>query len=168
MKSLLLGILVLSSVFAASIGTEVGYVDIGGVDYQNEKYVVSSNSLTIYLKSTKEFVPINYTLSLSPKNLEKLAKDFGVPLFNNALGFTIPEGSEQTFRIDVPEIVCGEYTASGEAYYTIDNGTLRKYENTLNIQVPCKSTKAKIVSKIVSLVPYSLLKGVAGIFGMKF
>ena len=166
MRALLAAVLLMANALAATIGTEVGYVDVSGVNFSEGTYVLVQRDISIRAISTRDFRPLNYTLDIRPRNLERLARDLGVPL-SGELGWDVPAGMEESLQVELPEIVCGNYRLSVDAYYSL-NGTVRHYSEQFPVRLPCGSAKATILSKLVSMVPYPLLKGVAGLLGFRF
>ncbi|MBR9689732.1 MAG: hypothetical protein GOV01_02470 [Candidatus Altiarchaeota archaeon] len=148
------------------IDHELGYISVTGISEKGDLFEVNDSTLYIKAKSLKEFTVHNYTVSLVPRNLERLAEDFGVPL-SGSIDWTVPKGYSASQSVELPDIVCGTYKVTGDLTYSI-NGTLQTYTDNLKFTAPCKSFKMRLVSGLVARLPYPILKMVAGWFGVQF
>lgn len=153
-----------ASDFSTLVETDVGYVQLSGVVITGQVYEIEGTSHTLKLQVTKEFTVKNYSVKVNPRNIERIATDLGIPL-SGAPDAPVPVGTyEESF--DLPEMVCGNYKVTGEAYYDV-NGTMTHFEDKLQLKVPCKSFKSRVVSGLVSILPYGLLKIIAGWAGLQ-
>ncbi|GEM_PF-2571556 len=161
----LVALLVMGAAFATSVrvlDTELGYVDVSGVKLAGEVYELETLSPVIKAVATREFVAENYSVRVNPRNIERLAIEMGFPLSGD-LGVVVHPGKvEQT--AELPEIACGNYRIDGEAYYTV-NGTLKRFQDTVHVRLPCRDLKSRIVFGLLSRLPYPVLRAIAGWFG---
>ncbi len=111
--------LMLSLVFAQDFLTirdnELFKIEITGVTEDKDVYELSETQYTINIESKKFFILDNYSISIKPKNLEKIAQEVGVPL-SKTFNVTIFPGSE-TRNIEIPDLICGNYQVSGILNY---------------------------------------------------
>lgn len=164
----LIALLVLSAAFAPDlttlVETDVGYVSLSGMKKTGQVFELNGTAHTLKLKVTKAFTVKNYSVKITPRNIERIATDMGIPL-SDAPNAEIPVGVyEQSF--DLPDMVCGNYKVTADAYYDV-NGTLTHFEDKLQMKVPCKSFKSRVISGLVSILPYGLLKIIAGWAGLQ-
>jgi len=157
--------LVFAQDFTTVIDNELFKIEMTGITEDKDVFEVSETNYIIKAESKKLFTLKNYSVSISPKNLEKLALEFDVPL-SDTINTTIYPGSG-TRDAEIPDLVCGNYKVNAIAYYEL-NGTLQKFEDELRIKIPCKSFKSKIIYGIISVLPYPILKGIMDFFKIKF
>jgi len=164
----ILAVVFMFSIVAAGtvLDTDLGYVDVNGLSVQGDHFVLNGSTLEITAASTANFVAKSYTVSVKPKNLERIAKDLGIPLSDN-FNYTIPEGQVYTQTIKLPDIVCGTYSIEGELKYLIE-GEEQSFSKTLKLSIPCKDFKGSLISGLVAKLPYPVLKFFAGLMGVRF
>jgi hypothetical protein len=146
------------------VDTEVGYAELSGVKVTGEVYEIEGRSHVVRVKATREFTMKNYSVKINPRNVERIATDMGIPLSGTSEALIPVATYEESFEL--PDMVCGNYKVTGEAYYDV-NGTVSRFEDQLILKVPCKSFKSRIISGLVSILPYGLLKIIAGWAGFQ-
>ena len=165
----LIVLLVLSTAFALDfvriLDTEVAYVELSGVKKTGEVFEIEGITHAGRIGTLKEFEAHNYSVKINPRNVERIAIDLGLPLSGD-IEETIPGDAFYEGTFELPDIVCGNYKVTSEAYYSV-NGTLNHFEDKLILKVPCKSFKSRIISGLVSILPYGLLKIIAGWAGLQ-
>ena len=159
----LIALLIMSAAFAPDlttlVETDVGYVQLSGMKKTGEVFEIEGTSHTLKLEVTKPFTVKNYSVKITPRNIERIATDMGVPL-SDAPNAELPAGTyEESFEI--PDVVCGNYKVTADAYYDV-NGTVSHFEDEVKLKVPCSSFKSRVISGLVSILPYGLLKMLAG------
>ncbi|MBR9681034.1 MAG: hypothetical protein GOU98_04405 [Candidatus Altiarchaeota archaeon] len=160
-------VFVLTLVFAENIiDTELGYVDVDGVVAEGEHFTLDGNTLKITAASTTDFTALSYSVSITPRNLERIAVDMGIPLSGD-LNVSILTGQVHTQTIELPDIVCGTYKVSGDLEY-VTSGVTQTLTDNLKLSIPCKNFKSSFVSGMVARLPYPILKFFAGLLGVRF
>jgi len=148
------------------IDTDLGYVEVNGFVEKEGFFELAAQEITVKIVSTREFILLNYSLSITPRNLERLALEYGVPLRSD-VDKLVPAGSMEEFTLELPDIVCGTYKATGDIYYLLGNSTQVMTDN-LHVKIPCKDFRSRLVYGLVSRLPYPILTGLMRILGIRF
>lgn len=152
--------------FTRILDTDLGYIEVTGIVEKEGFFELAAQEITVKIVSTREFTLLNYSLSIIPRNLERLALEYGVPLRND-VDKVVPAGSMEEFTLELPDLVCGTYKATGDVYYLLGNSTQVMTDN-LHIKIPCKDFKSRLIYGLVSRLPYPILRGLMRILGISF
>lgn len=161
-------LLVMSVAFAQVrvVDTDMGYVEVEGISDEGNHYELQEKIISLRAESLKDFVALNYSVRATPRNLEKIAEEFGYPL-SGPLGQQVASGLTFGETVELPEMVCGTYRLSGEAYYEV-NGTKEVFRDEIVFKKPCKDIQSRLIYGIVSRVPYPILQRLMGLVGIRF
>jgi hypothetical protein len=146
--------------FTRVVDTDVGYAEVSGLSRSGEVFMVEQDDLSARAAVTADFTLLNYSVSLTPRNLQHIAEDMDVPL-SGSPGVAVAEGAAQSASFQLPEIVCGTYTVRAEAYYE-SGGATKRFDDSVKFQIRCKDFKSRLLSGLFARLPYSLLKVLAG------
>lgn len=170
MRALLVLLVVMGAVFAETnfttvIDSEIASVQISGISPDGDAYAIAGgeHKVILTLKQTADI--LNYSVKINPRNIERFMADMNVPL-SGTVDKTIQPGTAD-FAFTTPDMLCGNYRASGEVYYILGEET-KKYETSVRIKIPCKDFKSKLLFTLTSILPYSWIKALALRFGVQF
>jgi hypothetical protein len=150
--------------FTRIVETEVGHLDVSGVNSTDGVYELEGTTHNFRITATREFTLLNYSVHLSPRNLERIAEDFDMPLSGTTEIQVHP--AEVGDTLELPDIVCGDYSAEVDAYYSV-NGTMKHFGDEIALRIPCRDLRSRFVSGLFSILPYPLLKMFAGWAGLR-
>ena len=151
--------------FTRLVDSELGYVEATGFIDEGSLFELAEQQVEARVVALKDFKILNYSVRVTPRNIERLAIEYGVPL-SDSLNVDVPAGSMEEITLDVPDLVCGTYTVSGELYYVSESVT-GVHSDSLKLKVPCKDFKSRLVYGLLSGLPYPILKGLMNLLGIR-
>ncbi|HDR53426.1 MAG TPA: hypothetical protein ENN60_02000 [archaeon] len=131
------------------------YLDGASIGDTGVYLTPGSHTLALELQASDTTL-LNYSIRITPRNLERIVQQMGVPLtreMNSPLPDHFVSGE---IGVDVPSDLCGTFNIYVEAYVE-EGGQMTVYSEQKQVQIPCSTGRARIMSWLVTRLPWPLV-----------